>query len=159
MGEPSSVNQEVTRPVPPANPVASGEAEAGPSHGVTPFQYEEDEVIGGETVRAIQTRLLGKYDFPTAHEIDMAQVNAQDLFEVKVEIIRLMQGLHPVGDWLRRGARALDNPRTLTGEESFEKLSLMLDDLKADSFQSATFRLLVDRVHLRAADEDEHSAA
>ena len=142
----------------PANPVASGEAEASPSR-VIPFQYGDDENIGGETVRAIQTRLLGKYDFPTAHEIDMAQVNAQDLFEVKVEIIRLMQGLHPVGDWLRRGARALDNPRTLTGEESFEKLSLMLDDLKADSFQSATFRLLVDRVHLRAADEDEHSAA
>lgn len=48
----------------------------------------------------------------------MARIQAEDLFEVKVEVIRLMLGLDPTGDWMGRGARALDNnPRTATGEE------------------------------------------
>ena len=43
-------------------------------------------------------------------------------FEVKVEIIQQMADLDPTGDWMGRGARALDNPHTATGEEPLEKL-------------------------------------
>ncbi|KAF1899416.1 hypothetical protein Lal_00019544 [Lupinus albus] len=35
----------------------------------------------------------------------------------------------PEGDWLGRGARALDNPRTATGEESLDKLYKLRADL------------------------------
>ncbi|KAK7325842.1 hypothetical protein VNO80_33889 [Phaseolus coccineus] len=83
----SSVNQPLPgeQAMGPANPVASGEAEAGPSH-VVPFPYDEEEVIGGDSVRSIQNRLLAKYDSPSAHEITMARIEAEDLMEVKVEI-------------------------------------------------------------------------
>lgn len=49
-----------------------------------------------------------------------------------------------------RGARALDNLRTATGEESLSRLYQMLDDLQTRNLQSATFWLLVERVPLRA---------
>ncbi|MBA0632467.1 hypothetical protein Godav_001197 [Gossypium davidsonii] len=52
----------------------------------------------------------------------MARIQAEDLFEVKVEIIQQMADLDPMGDWMGRGARALENPHTATGEESLEKL-------------------------------------
>jgi hypothetical protein len=52
----------------------------------------------------------------------MAGIHAEDLFEVKAEICQVMAGLHPDGEWLRLGARALDNPRTRTGEDSLENL-------------------------------------
>lgn len=124
--------------MPPANPVASGEAEAGPSH-VLPFPYEEDEVIGGDSVLSIQQRLLAQYDSPSAHDIAMARIEAQDRFEVKVEIIRLMAPLDPEGDWERRGARALDNPRTKTGEESYARLCQIRDSLSNEGIQSPFF--------------------
>ncbi|QCD79069.1 NADH dehydrogenase I subunit 2 [Vigna unguiculata] len=78
----SSVNQPLPgeQAMGPANPVASGEAEAGPSH-VVPFPYDEEEVIGGDSVRSIQNRLLAKYDSPSAHEITMARIEAEDLME------------------------------------------------------------------------------
>lgn len=114
---------------------ASGEAEAGPSH-VVPFPYEEDEVIGGDSVNSIKGRLLAKYSFPSSEVIWMARIEAEDLFEVKVEIIRLMAGLDPTGDWMGRGARALDNPRTATGEE---KLYEKLEDLSRRGVRSETF--------------------
>ncbi|KAK7301228.1 hypothetical protein RJT34_12089 [Clitoria ternatea] len=101
-------------PVPPANPVASGEAEAG----LFPFPNHEDEVIGGDSILSIQRGLLGKYDSPTTHEIKMALYEAEDLFGVKVDIIRLMTSLDPEEDWLNRGARALDNPYAPLGETS-----------------------------------------
>lgn len=116
-------------PVPPANPVASGEAEAGPSH-VVPFPYDENEVIGGDSVLSIQRRLLAKYEFPSADEIKRARIKAEDLMEVKVEIVRIMAPLDPDGDWDRQGARALDNPRRATGEESLDKLVKVLDRIK-----------------------------
>ncbi|XP_061368167.1 uncharacterized protein LOC133311166 [Gastrolobium bilobum] len=125
----TSVNDRVARPVPPANPVASGEAEAGPSH-VVPFPYDEDEVIGGDSVLSIQNRLLANHRSPAAEVIQWARIKAEDLFEVKVDIIRQMIPLDPEGDWLRRGARALENPRTLTGEESLEKLQILCDKLR-----------------------------
>ena len=82
----------------------------------------------------------------------------EDLFELKVQIIRKMATLHPSGDWMGWGARALDNPRTATGEEDLAKLHKMLDDLQSRNEQSATFWRLVERVRLRA-DEDQNSAS
>ncbi|KAI9082390.1 hypothetical protein K1719_035813 [Acacia pycnantha] len=40
-----------------------------------------------------------------------------------------MSTLDPTGDWLNRGARALDNPRAPSGETSVEELSRLRDDL------------------------------
>jgi len=70
-----------------------------------------------------------------------------------------MTPLHPEGDWLRRGARALDNPRTATGEESLEKLHSFLEELKSDGVQSQAFQSLKGKVFLRIEDLDEASEA
>lgn len=87
---------------------------------------------------SIQLRLLEKYPSPSAALIERARFEAQDLFEVKVDIIREMAGLHPSGDWMGRGARALDSPYTATGESSFLKLQKMLADLRTRNLQSET---------------------
>nr|YP_010833561.1 cytochrome c oxidase subunit 1 [Jatropha curcas]WFG81187.1 cytochrome c oxidase subunit 1 [Jatropha curcas] len=141
--------------VPPANP---GEAEAGTSH-VRPFPYGDDEVIGGDSVQSIQTRLLARYDSPSAEVIRWARIDAQDLFEVKADIIRIMAPLDPTGDWERRGARALDNPRTKTGEESFERLCRLRDSLSNEGIQSQAFWDLKAKVFLRQENLDESSEA
>jgi hypothetical protein len=60
-----------------------------------------------------------------------------------------MTGLDPTGDWLGRGARALDNPRTATGEESLERLRSFLDDLNQGGKRSETFLQLKGKVFLR----------
>lgn len=146
-GTSSSVNQRGARQA-PAQEVAPP---------VVPYPYSEDEIIGGDSVESIQRRLLGRFPSPSAHEIQMARIEAEDLFEVKADICRVMAGLHPSGDWMVRGARALDNPRTATGEESLSKLLRMREDLQT-GLQSATFRQLADRVPFRA-DEDQDSAA
>ncbi|XP_024021027.1 uncharacterized protein LOC112091492, partial [Morus notabilis] len=113
--EESSVNQ------PPANPVASPEEAASPPH-VVPYPYQPDEVIGHRgSVLSIQRRLLAKDPSPSTEVIQQARIQAEDLFEVKVEIFRVMSGLDPEGDWLGRGARALENSHTSTREESLEK--------------------------------------
>lgn len=52
-----------------------------------------------------------------------------------------MAVLDPTGDWLGRGARALDNLRTATGEESLERLYSFLEDLNRAGVQSPTFLL------------------
>lgn len=103
----------------------TSQPEAGPSNQtlpVVPYPYQSDDEIGGDCVRSIQRRLLSGTRNPTSHDIQMAHLTAQDLFEVKVDIIREMAVLDPTGDWLGRGARALDNPRTPTGEASLQKL-------------------------------------
>ena len=71
----------------------------------------------------------------------MARLHAEDLFEVKVEILRQMEHLDPTaeGYWLGRGARALDNPRTSTGEESLKKLYAILDELRSNGRNSDAF--------------------
>lgn len=150
----SAVNQPLPgeQATPPALPVMQ---EAALPY--VPYPYQKNEIIGGDSVESIERRLLGRSLSPSAHDIYLARINAEDLFEVKVDIIREMAGLHPSGDWMGRGARALDNPRTATGEERLSILHHMLDDLQTRNFQSATFRLLVERVHLRAG-EDQHSA-
>lgn len=156
-----SVNQREARPALPANPVASRGEEAGPSNQPLPveaYPYTDTEVIGGDSVSAIQLRLLEKDPSPSAAIIGGARLEAQDLFEVKVEIIKLMAGLDPQGDWMGRGALALENPRTATGEESLGKLYSLLGDLQRDGVQSATYSQLKGKVFLRM-DPDEHSSA
>ncbi|PNT74554.1 hypothetical protein BRADI_1g17532v3, partial [Brachypodium distachyon] len=137
---------------PPALPEAVNQAQP-----TTSFPFQSNEIIGGDSVEAIERRLLGRILSPSAYEIKMTRIQVEDLFEVKVEIIRKMLGLHRRGDWMGRGARALDNPRTTTGEESLERLFHMLGDLQQNNLQSATFRQLVERVLLRT-DAIQHSA-
>lgn len=88
-------------PVPPANPVAPGEADIRP---VVAYPYQEDEMIGGQSVLDIRTRLLRSKAQPSAEEINLAHINAQDRFEVKVDIIQQMAVLdsEPSGDWFFR---------------------------------------------------------
>jgi hypothetical protein len=153
----SSVNQPLQgeQATPPALPVMQEAANRAPPY--VPYPHQLNEIIGGDSVESIQRRLLGTNLNPSAHDIQMSRIQAEDLFEVKVDIIRKMAGLHPSGDWMGRGARALDNPRTATGEEDLTRLHKMNEDLQNGNLQSATFRLLVERVRLRAG-EDQHSA-
>jgi hypothetical protein len=72
--------------------------------------------------------------------------------------VQMMAGLDPTGDWAARGARALDNPHSPTGEESLKKLNSLLDDLRRDGVQSATYSKLKGKVFLGRA-QDEHSSA
>lgn len=143
---------------PPGNP--PGE-EAGPANQtlrVVPYPYQPDEVIGGDCVLSIERRLLAKYSFPSSEVIRMARIQAEDLFEVKVEIIKLMAGLDPTGDWMGRGARTLENSRTATGEESLGRLYALLEDLKRGGVQSSTYLKLKGNV-LPRIDMDAHSSA
>ena len=159
--EGTSVNQSEAGPVPPGNPVASPGEEAGPANQtlrVGPYPYQPDEVIGGDCVLSIERRLLAEDSFPSSEVIRMARIQAEDLFEVKVEIIKLMAGLDPTGDWMGRGARALENSRTATGEESLERLYALLEDLQRGGVQSSTYFKLKEKVFLRM-DPDEHSSA
>jgi len=144
--------------VPPANP---REAEAGPSH-VLPFPYDDEEVIGGDSIQSIRDRLVTKWKCPSdkvqydfAEIIKLTQIEAEDLFEVKTNIIRGMASLDPEGDWERRGARALDNPRTKTGEESLEKLHAIYDKLR--QHDSETILELKNKMVFRRRDEDSES--
>nr|QHI41674.1 ribosomal protein S4 [Paraprenanthes diversifolia] len=150
----SAVNQPLPgeQATPPALPVMQG-ARTLP---YVPYPYDPEEVIGGDSVRSIEGRLLSGKTAPSPLDIYLARINAEDLFEVKVDIIREMAGLHPSGDWLGRGARALDNPR---GEESLGKLLQMLADLRTRNFQSETFGLLKGKVFLRDTPPSEGSSA
>jgi len=116
---------------------------------VEPYPYSDTEVIGGDSVRAIQSRLLSKNPFPSAELINMARIEAQDLFEVKVDIFRIMSRFDPEGDWMGRGARALENPRTASGEESLEKLFNLRHDLQETGPLSDAFEQLRDKVPRR----------
>jgi hypothetical protein len=123
--------------------------EAGPSNQPLPSKYPPDEVIGGDSILSIERRLLSNKSAPSTYEVDMARINAEDLFEVKVEILKVMSSLDPRGDWMGRGARALDNPRTPTGEESLERLFSFLEDLNQGGKGSETFSKLKDKVFLK----------
>lgn len=151
----SSVNQPVAPPVPPANQVAS----PGPSNPVRPFPYHDADIIGGDSVLSIQERLLAKNPSPSLQDYRLARLDAEDLFEIKVDIIRQMTPLDPEGDWMGRGARALDNPRTATGEESLERLYHLLDDLKQGGVESQAFSHLKGRVFRRWNDDAQNSAS
>lgn len=155
----SAVNQPLPgeQATPPARPVMQGAANRTMPY--VPFPYDPDEVIGGDSVRSIQRRLLSGKASPSYIEIYLAQIDAEDLFEVKVDIIQKMAGLHPSGDWLGRGARALDNPHTATGESSLEKLHSFFQDLHQGGRRSETFGLLKGKVFLRDTPPSEGSSA
>lgn len=68
-----------------------------------------------------------------------------------------MSTLDPTGDWLNRGARALDNPRAPSGETSVEELSRLRDDLNENGRHSATFHRLKETVFRRVVNLDENS--
>ena len=123
--------------------------EAGPYNQPLPveaYPYTDTEVIGGDSVSAIQRRLLEKYPSPSAAIIERTRLEAQDLFEVKVQIIQKMAQWDPTGDWMGRGARALDNPRTASGEESFDRLSNIWKDLQETGPLSDVFTTLQNKV-------------
>lgn len=158
----TSVNQPEAGLGPPANPVAPRGGEAGPPNQpprVVPYPYQENEVVGGDSLELIQRRLLGRFSSPSAHDIQMARIQAEDLFEVKADIIRVMAGLDPTGDWMGRGARALDNPHTTTGEDSLDKLYEKWEDLSRGGVRSQTFWYLKEKVFLRRRNIDEESQA
>lgn len=144
-----SVNQPEYGRAASATHVAPRGDEAGPSNqppqGV-PYPYHPDEVIGGDSVLSIQLRLLSGKTTPSPLDIYLARITAEDLFEVKVEIIQLMADLDPTGDWLGQGARALENPGTATGEESLKRLHAFLDDLNQGGIGSKTFFKLKKKV-------------
>ena len=144
-----SVNRrgpEEAGPALPANPVPSGGDEAGPS---VPYPYRRDKMIGGDSVEAIERRLLAQFAYPSYEDIQLAHIQAEDLFEVKVEIVKVMAGLDPTGDWMGRGARALDNPRTATGEHSLEQLYRLLSALNERGKEAPEFKELKNRVFLK----------
>lgn len=126
--EGTSVNQPEAGRVPPALPVAPEEAGIPP---VVPYPYQEDEMIGGDSVLSIRKRLLASNSEPSAEAINLAHLDAQDRFEVKVDIVRHMAVLDPSGDWMVRGARALDNPHASSseGEPSLIELYRIRDEL------------------------------
>ncbi|XP_071732334.1 uncharacterized protein [Rutidosis leptorrhynchoides] len=121
------------------------------------FPYEPDERVGGDSVLSIQRRLLASNPLPSAEEIDFARMQAEDLFEVKVQIIQRMQVLYPTGDWMRKGARALDSPNSATGESSLRRLYSLLEDLDQYGRTSRTFFSLSEKVALRKESLDAES--
>nr|YP_009675532.1 hypothetical protein FPI08_mgp21 [Sophora flavescens]QDD68276.1 hypothetical protein [Sophora flavescens] len=146
-----SVNQPAEgMPVPPANPVGE---QAGPENPEVP--EDPSEILGGDSIESIKSRLLQSKENPSPEEIRIAEYDAEDLFQVKVEIIRGMTPLDPEGDWPGRGARALDNPRTSTGEDSLENLYRLKDGVL--SGDAEIISKLKDRMVFRRADNDAAS--
>lgn len=105
--------------------------------------------IHGDSVEAIERRLLAKSPYPSYEAIQLAHIQAEDLFEVKVDIVKVMAVLDPTGDWMGRGARALDNPRTATGEHSLEHLYRLLSALNERGKEAPEFEELKNRVFLK----------
>ncbi|RYQ84713.1 hypothetical protein Ahy_B10g104181 [Arachis hypogaea] len=65
-------------------------------------------------------RLLDHNTTPSAPEIELARYQAEDLLRSrKVDIIHQMAGLDPTGDWMGKGARALDRLSHYQGANSF----------------------------------------
>ena len=123
----------------PTPPHSTEPEAAPPSQSVSPYPYAFD-LIGGDSVEGIKRRLLLRHEGDFTFEVcELARIQAEDLFEAKVEILREMSRLDPEGPWLERGARALDNPRTSTGEESLERLFSILDQLKEGGRESDAF--------------------
>jgi len=92
-------------------------------------------MIGGDSLLSIRKRLLASNAQPSAEGINLAHLDAQDRFEVKVDIIQQMAVLDPSGDWTGRGARALDNPSS-EGEPSLIELYRLRDELHEGGVQS-----------------------
>uniref|UniRef100_A0A3Q7GF24 DUF8018 domain-containing protein n=1 Tax=Solanum lycopersicum TaxID=4081 RepID=A0A3Q7GF24_SOLLC len=86
----------------------------------------------------------------------LAKIEAKDLFEGKVKILRIMAVLDPMEEWLGREAQAFENLRTATGEHSLDKLHNILSDLGLMGVNSESFSQLKGKVPLRRG-WDEHS--
>lgn len=153
----SSVNQPIPgeQAMPPALPVMQEAA----NQDLPDVPYPHDEIIGGDSIERIERRLLSQSHNPSAQDIYLAGIQAEDLFQVKVDIIRRMAALDPEGDWLGRGARALDNPRTTTGEESLENLYRLRNSLAQGGIRSQSFWNLKKKVFLRQQNIDAESQA
>lgn len=145
---------------PAANPVTPPREEAGPSFQPPRVPYQPDEVIGGDSVDSIARRLLAKYPNPSYADMQRERENAAELFEVKVDIYRTMEGLDPTGDWLGRGTRALENPRehTRMGEPSLGSLLNQLEDLQRGGVRSETYWKLKGKVPLKRMDLPQNSS-
>ena len=133
---------------------------AGPSK-VCAFPFQDDELIGGDCLSNVYRRLLEDLQAKKGEDLSLAdyaltRYKAEDLFEVKVAIIRQMAPLDPEGDWDRRGAHALENARTSTGEGPLERLQALNADLERRGVQSEAFKLLQAKV-ARRHDMDSHS--
>ena len=117
--------------------------------GVAPGPDLADRVVGGDSVYAIQRRLLEREGpNPPLHTYDITRYDAIDRFLMKEKILRRMQALDPEGPWLERGARALDNPRTATGEETVARLHEIFDQLQ-EGRESEAFKRLKNREYRR----------
>nr|GEV66759.1 ATP synthase F1 subunit 1, mitochondrial [Tanacetum cinerariifolium] len=155
-GESAETGTLVNRPesgrVPPATHVSPRGDEAGPSNqppqGV-PYPYHPEQVIGGDLVLSIERRLLSGQTTPSPLDIYPARIDTEDLFVAKVKILQRMAKLDLMGDWERRGARALNNLRTATGEESLERLLSLSSDLDQDGRGSEAFVKLRGKVFRR----------
>ena len=154
--EGASTSSADAEPVPHGNNTVSDSTE-GPA-SPRRFPYKPDALIGGDSVLSIQRRLLTSRQFPSAEEINFARIQAEDLFEVKVQILHRMQVLYPEGDWSGRGARALDSPNSATGESSLEHLYKLLGDLDRNGRRAEAFFSLSAKVALRKESLDAHSA-
>lgn len=141
--------------------VNQGEAAGQPDDipPFTPYPYQPDQVIGGDSVNSIQSRLLANEPLPSPERCQLARFDAEDLFEVKVAIVEFMSVHDPTGNWLERGAEALANPRTASGEPKLETLYGILDNLRTRGAQSEDFWALRDKMIWRRELHDESSAA
>ena len=59
----------------------------------------------------------------------MVWIYVEDLFEVKVEIIKFMVVFDLMGDWMGWGVRVFDNFCIVMGEEFVGKFYFLLEDL------------------------------
>ena len=71
--------------MPSTNLVALGEGDILPG---MPYPYEEDEVKRGDCILSIRRWLLASKTHPSAEDICLAHLDAQDHFKVKVDIIQ-----------------------------------------------------------------------
>nr|XP_019066471.1 uncharacterized protein LOC109118870 [Solanum lycopersicum] len=111
---------------------------------------DQPEPEPGHVPPAIQWRLLAEYSCtPLIGIMYLAKIEAKDLYDVKVEILNIMEVLDLTRDSLGRAARALENPRTATGENSLDKLNTLLLDLEFRGFTSESFSQLKGKVPLR----------
>ncbi|KAG5606561.1 hypothetical protein H5410_028053 [Solanum commersonii] len=89
------------------------------------------------------TEAPSKYSYiPPIGIMYLDEIEEKYLFEVKVEILKIMAVLDPMGDLLGREARALDNLCTTTGEHSLDKLHTLLSDLESRGVNFESFSQL-----------------
>lgn len=140
LGLPGQVHEGGTQQMAPPQPQPPQEcAYPGPS----------EKVIGGDSVDSIRQRFLWNNPFASPFEIQLAEWKAEDQFEVKSLIIKKMAVLDPTGDWMGRGALALENPQTSTGEDSLKNLHKILEDLNRNERKSSNFWKLQEKVFLK----------